>query len=578
MSRIIILPAGLQNQIAAGEVVERPSSVVKELLENSLDAGAQSIHVHLEEGGLALVEVVDDGYGMQYQDMTLAVHRHATSKIASMQDLAAVQSFGFRGEALPSIASVSRLRLSSRPKGQDEGNFLEILYGNHLDHGPEAMNPGTRVRVQNLLANLPARLKFLKTRGTEGKRCSEIFIRLALTNLEVDLELFSDGRNLYRFFRDETLRDRLSRVWPEQICRDLRDVELDQGDFRVHGLTSMPENAQARGERMLFYVNNRAVRDKILISALKQAYKGRLLSREYPQAVIFLDLPPAEVDVNVHPAKSEVRFRNEKHIFSLVSRAVARSLEQNHFAVPDKPPEDKGLDMDPEINLDTTYRTGPREARPEMPVFQEDFRHEIAPDYGDSSPRKMPAPVHVPGPGLSYLGQIENSYLVFMKDTGRMLVIDQHGAHERIVFEDLKQENRKVQTRLLAIPVHVALHQAERSLLEEIWSKLGGLGFVLELQDEKTLLVKGLPDFMSSGQGLEALRSMLQDKVRDMDNILIALACKSAVKSNRPLTRDEALGLAHQLMQCKEMNFCPHGRPICMDLGSRELERLFKRR
>ena len=575
MSRIKVLPPGLQNQIAAGEVVERPSSVVKELVENSLDAGARSVQVYLEQGGQALVEVVDDGKGMLPQDMALAVTRHATSKIFSMQDLASVRSFGFRGEALPSIASVSRLRLASCFQDRAEGYFLEILYGDQLEEGPEAMDPGTRIRVQNLLANIPARLKFLKTKSTEGKKCSENFIRLALANLEVDLELYSERRNLYRFFKNESLQDRLSRVWPEQVCRDLKDVELDQGDFRVHGVASSPENVQSRGERMLFYVNNRAVKDKTLISALKQAYKGRLLAREYPQAVIFLKIPPEEVDVNVHPAKSEVRFRNERHVFSLVSRAVSKVLDKNYFAVPELPSGDVDADRK---TAGPSYRPSHWESRPEMPVFREDFRHETAPDYGDRPLQKTVSPAHAPDIGLSYLGQVENSYLVFLNPSGRLLVIDQHGAHERVVFEDLKNNQGAVQSRMLAMPLQIELHQAEKSLLEEIWSMLGALGFVLELLDDRLMQVKGLPDIVTSGEGLEALRSMLEDKTRDMDGILIALACRTAIKSGSSLTPDEALGLAHKLMQCREMNFCPHGRPICMDLGSRELERLFKRR
>jgi len=575
LSRIKVLPPGLQNQIAAGEVVERPSSVVKELVENSLDAGAGSVQVYLEQGGQALVEVIDDGSGMLPREMALAVTRHATSKIFSMQDLTSVQSFGFRGEALPSIASVSRLRLASCVQGQDEGNFLEIMYGDQLQEGPEAMTPGTRVTVKNLLANIPARLKFLKTKSTEGKKCSENFIRLALANLEVELELYSEGRSLYRFFRQESLKDRLLKVWPEQVCRDLKKVELDQGDFRVHGVASSPENAQARGERMLFYVNNRAVKDKTLFSALKQAYKGRLLSREYPQAVIFLELPPEEVDVNVHPAKSEVRFRNERHVFSLVSRAVGKVLDKNYFEVPEMPAGDVDADRK---TLGSSYRPCPGLTSPEMPVFREDFRHETAPDYGDRPAKKPAPPAHVPDMGLSYLGQVENSYLVFLNSSGRLLVVDQHGAHERVIFEELKNRQGSVQSRMLAMPIHIELHQAEKSLLEEIWSILRSLGFVLELQGERLLQVKGLPDIVSTGEGVEALRSMLEDKTRDMDGVLIALACRTSIKSGSSMTRDEALGLAHKLMQCKEMNFCPHGRPICMDLGGKELERLFKRR
>ncbi len=590
MNRIKILSSGLQNQIAAGEVVERPASVVKELLENSLDAGASNVRVRVEQGGQALVEVIDNGSGMDPADMSLAVTRHATSKIFSLQDLLQVQSLGFRGEALPSIASVSQLYLASCEPDKSEGYFLEMLYGETLDQGPVAMSPGTRVRVQNLLANIPARLKFLKTQSTESKRCVESFVRTALAHLDVDMELVVDNRTVYRFYRDETLLDRLHKIWPEQICQGLREFHLEQSGFKVYGLASTPDNAQARGERMYFYVNTRAVKDKMLISSLRQAYQGRLLSREYPQAILFLEVPPEEVDVNVHPAKSEVRFKSEKYIFPLIVRAVSQifeagakeGAEQFVSGTLDFSGQDFGAGV---ASRGEGYGRGKSltETRPEMPLVQESIPREQEyvqgpqPEGAGFSEKGQMSSLEQ-GWGFNYLGQVQGTYLLFMKPDGRLLLIDQHGAHERILFEQTKQEQKSIQSRRLAVPVQMSLHPAEKKVLEDVWMSLRSLGFILELRDESHLDILGLPDFLPSREGMEALRSILGEKSTDLDSMLIMLACSTAIKAGQALTPDEATELAKKLMHCENMNFCPHGRPICLDLGSRELERLFKRR
>ena len=559
--------------------MERPASVVKELMENSLDAGASSVKVRLEKGGQVLIEVVDDGEGMEPDEIALAVTRHATSKISSLENLFAVQSFGFRGEALPSIASVSRLYLGSCLRGGNEGYFLEMLYGENVEQGPVAMSPGTRVRVQNLLANIPARLKFLKTTNTEARRCTESFIRMALARLEVDMELELDGRTLYRFFRDETLEERLARIWPEQVCRGLRKFYLEQGECKVHGMASAPENAQARGDRMYFYVNDRPVRDRMLISALRQAYKGRLLSREYPQVVMFLQIPSKEVDVNVHPAKSEVRFRNEKQIFSLVVRAVGGVLGESPVAETEHDPVLSATGQNKNQDSLSLQAGDYMEKNLELPGFQKDFTAEKALDY-PYRPEEVTrqSGLYSEDMKLTYLGQVEKTYLLFLKTSGRILIMDQHGAHERIIFEQTKSEAEHIQSRWLAMPVQIHLHPSEKTVLEDGWETLKSLGFRLEIQENSNLQISGLPDFLSSKDGLDILRSILTEKTRDLDEVLVLLSCRTALKAGQGLTPDEAMGLAHRLMQCKNRQFCPHGRPICLEIGSRELERLFKRR
>lgn len=330
VSRIQVLPSDLCNQIAAGEVVERPASVVKELVENSLDAWATRVDVRLENGGQGLIRVQDNGSGVLPDELSLAVLRHATSKIRKVTDLDSIHSYGFRGEALPSIASVSDFSMASAVHGEDGGvvsSVIRVSFGERSGVEPSSLHQGTVVEVRDLFSKVPARLKFLKSPATEVKRCLEWLERQALARTDVAFSLTSDGKALLQCLPGETLAARLARMWPPQIVEALAPFDAERCGVRVHGLAARPDVSQPHGSRILIFVNGRSVTDKRVYGAVRQAYEGRITSRDYPQAVVFVELDPAEVDVNVHPAKSEVRFRDEAAVYAAVLTAVRSALQ-----------------------------------------------------------------------------------------------------------------------------------------------------------------------------------------------------------------------------------------------------------
>lgn len=633
---IHVLPASLRNQIAAGEVVERPSSVVKELVENSIDAGSTQVDVVVERGGQGFISVKDNGLGVAADELKLAVTRHATSKISNVDDLTAITSFGFRGEALPSIASVSRFKMSSFRKGADEGWFINVEGGDVVEEGPAAIPGGTSVDVRDLFFNVPARLKFLKTETTEARRCNQVLFKIALANVAAGFTFVSNGREQFRLPAGQSLPERLSVFWPRNICESLLAFSHEAGEMKVHGCAGIPGLAQGRGDRIIMFVNGRPVQDKLLLSAIRGAYKGRLISREYPQAVLFLELPPDLVDVNVHPAKMEVRFQEERAVFSIIRNGIGQALSRYELGIVEgenpldrqfemsarpaaqekKLSESVALPIEPGAkfsswnefkNTDFTALADDSDVVSGLPKvdftippdrshgFENEYRVEpdmvreqpmdytvqgmSVPDseterYGSS----LAGPVYVPGSRIEYLGQVADTYLVLKLPNGYLGLLDQHAAHERVIYENMKSQRTRGESRPLALPIDLVLHPSEVQRVQEMWEDLQSAGFMLELESGQTLSMRGIPPGLETGVAREYLKAAVDGQAKTLDDLWIMLSCKSAIKANLPLAVDEALSLLEAWVKCPQREYCPHGRPVLVSWSALEMEKLFKRK
>jgi len=665
---IRVLPPELQNQIAAGEVVERPASVVKELVENSLDAGAARVSVDIEGGGQGLIVITDDGRGMDPAELPLALTRHATSKIADIRDLHHIRSFGFRGEALPAVASISRLKITSKSEQYPEASFVEVEFGKIVGQGPAASRTGTRIEIRDLFANLPARLKFLRSPSTEGKRCIEAVTRMALARLDVAFKIGVGGELRQRFLSGQDLLGRLAGVWPPAVVEGLIEVAHAAGGYAVSGLAADPRVSQGNASRIYFYVNGRPVTDRILMRAAIDAYKGKLVSREYPALVLFVTTPPEDVDVNVHPAKTEVRFRDEGRVFAVVRQAVSQALAGptlsmgvTYFASgPDMgvrenaaPLSGPGAGPEP---VDGEKFSGRRdflsptgaddEARPASrqsfgeavsgwihgrgpatsgggrgePESGRDWRGQRRPpddrresagepgfDSGSGFAARTARPEAKPsgprfGPAFDgpadrsperpgdwaaeagalktgeYLGQIAGTYLALRRGDATLTLLDQHAAHERVIYAAMHRARTQGDSRRLAAPLEMPLHPAEAARLDKLYAELRSVGFLLERPATGRLLVKGAPPTLSPGKAKEYLEFALSGQAKTLDDLWIMLSCKAAIKAGCVLARDEALALLTAWEKTPDKEYCPHGRPAVVTLGLKELEKLFKRR
>jgi DNA mismatch repair protein MutL len=591
--RIHLLSPEVASQIAAGEVVERPASVVKELLENSLDAGAKLIKINVREAGIRLVEVSDDGCGIPVEEIRLSIERHATSKLSSADDLFKIETLGFRGEALASISSVARLTITSRFTGSTTGGRLHM----EADHAGEVQTVGspvgTVVTVEDLFFNVPARLKFLKHPTTERRHIDEMVTRYALAYPHVQFRLYQDERPALMTSGNGNRREILASLYGIEVARQMLEVLAEEDDLSVRGYISPISLTRSNRREIGFFVNGRPVSDPALGTALVQAYHTLLMVGRYPISMLFLQLPAETVDVNVHPTKAEVRFKNADLVFRGVQRAVRRALLA-HTPVPSiggslhwYPPADLGTgrQIDPAWSISSDLKENP----PSMDVPVSGLSANITP--------RQAGLVSMGIPLLRLVGQIASAYLVAEGPDG-LYLIDQHAAHERVLFENFMAMRAtsnqtepgaltsNIPSQSLLQPVSVDLPPASARLIEEQLPVLNRLGFQVELFGKGSYLVRSIPSLLVGMDPSAALSVIVEDFEEDETPLqaesearIIARVCKrAAIKAGQALSADEQKALLADLEACQSPRTCPHGRPTMIHLSVDLLERQFGRR
>jgi len=575
---IKILAPEVAAKIAAGEVVERPSSVVKELLENSLDAAATQITIEVQGGGTQLIRVTDDGHGIPAQDVNLAFYRHATSKLSDASDLDSIATMGFRGEALPSIAAVARVSMVTRPHDAEVGREVHLGWGEEVRSSPKGCSQGTSVAVQGLFENLPARRKFLKSASGERSRISDLVTRYALAFPEVGFRLVVDGRNTLTSPGNGSLADALVSVYGADTAGSLLEVSWeDTGDgYGVRGFISSPSMHRANRTYITFLVNRRWIQSPLLSFALAESYQGFLPERRHPLTVLNLSVPLADADVNVHPAKREVRFLQENSVFSALQRGVRAAL------VAFSPVPEMSSAGAPTAGTGPTTDSTAARFNPSTGAMWDGQQRSMPLD--SALVQDDPTPVEAMS-SLRILGQIRNTYLV-AEGTDGMYLLDQHAAHERVLFEKVSKEvaGQTPQSQALLEPESVELSTAQEEIVQSSAGLLERFGFVLEPFGERTYLLRAVPAVVTDAHGGKALLEVLdlmayEGLLREREETLAAsIACHSAVRAGMGLSQVEMEELVHQLQSCDSPHTCPHGRPTIVHLSSHHLEREFGRR
>lgn len=587
------LPDQLISQIAAGEVIERPSAVVKELLENALDAGATRLTIRLEAGGVKRIAITDDGCGIPPEQLPLALARHATSKIASLSDLENVMTLGFRGEALASIASVAQLTITSRSEGQPHAWQVSGHEPAHTT--PASGTQGTVIDVQDLYFNTPARRKFLKSEQTEFGHCAEVVRRIALARPDVQFTLTHNGKTIDHW-QESTLEQRSAQILGDEFAQASLPLDETAGPIRLHGHVGLPTAARARADSQYFYVNGRFVRDKLLTHAVRSAYQDVLHGDRFPSYVMMLDLDPALVDVNVHPSKIEVRFRDSRAVHQFVFHAVSRTLGRTSATAQGAAP----APVPSSSNALPWINARPRQAT--LGVAQDTARYGALFSEAMASPTSAVsnAPAFAPRTGgadsedsddehpLGFaLAQLHGIYVLAQNQRGLVLV-DMHAAHERILYEQFKQslDADAVQLQPLLIPVTFVADPVEVGTAEENRDTLAALGFDIAVMSPTTLAVRAIPALLKNSDAQSLARDVLRDLrefggsrvlIERRNEMLGTLACHTAVRANRLLSVPEMNALLRQMEATERADQCNHGRPTWVQLALSDLDKLFLR-
>jgi DNA mismatch repair protein MutL len=587
VSKIHRLPPDLANQIAAGEVVERPASVVKELVENAIDAGARRISIHVEMGGKKQVRVEDDGEGMEPEDARLAIERHATSKIRSADDLAAIMTLGFRGEALPSIASVSHFMLRTRARGRPSGTELRVNGGVIASEVEAAASEGTVVEVNDLFYNLPARRKFLKSDAGESAQVSRVTTQLALSYPEIGITLTSAGRKVLQCPPAGSLRDRLYQLYGERD--DLIDVSKEAGGLRITGFAAaLASQGPTRGPQHVF-INRRIVKDRTIAHAIIDSYSQASIKERSPEVHLFIEMPADSLDVNVHPTKAEVRFRDQSLVHEVVRRALMEAIGSS--STPQLQLRQEVVEQDPVAMAIPNILSGgefpSRWISPENAARDAQLTSAIGRALVEHAPEPKPA---APGDDIRPmipLGQFRDTFIVAVDNEG-IAIIDQHVAHERVLFERVMERltASRLESQRLLVPLLLEFAPAGYQALLTRAGELDRLGYEIEAFGDTTIKVSSVPGLLRTEDSSRALKALAEDlegldrgvTVQEaLQRMAATTACHAAVKANYPLTYEKMAHILGELRATAYSTVCPHGRPVMLRLTRREIEKNFER-
>jgi DNA mismatch repair protein MutL len=593
MPTIHPLPDILISQIAAGEVVERPAAALKELLENSLDAGATEIRVHLELGGTQLIRVADNGVGIDATQLNLALARHATSKIASLEDLECVASLGFRGEALASIASIARVRLASRAHGAQLAYQIQADGSAPGEVQPTALTAGTTIEVRDLFFNTPARRKFLKSAATEYAHCNDVFQRIALARPDVSFSLHHNDRAV-QLWRGQDMAERIAAVLGTDFNQAAVNVAETTAGLSVHGMSALPAYSRASRDAQYMFVNGRFVRDKLLAHALKQAYHDILHHDRHPAYCLFLTLDPALVDVNVHPAKTEVRFRDSRAVHQFIYHAINKSLAGRAGQAPAATVQIGTTSTDTtHISSHATPHYAPRpsyapsyQAAMPLGIAQPENYYDLI--SRDTAPAAIQPAVSADNHPLGYaLGQLHGIYILAQNQAGLVLV-DMHAAHERIMYEKFKTalDQQTIASQPLLIPIAVNVDELDVATAAEHADALNMMGFEIAPLSPTSLAIRAIPQLLQTADPAQLTRDLLREfrtsgasnaLTEQRNERLSTLACHSAVRANRQLSITEMNALLRDMEKTERANQCNHGRPTWFQISLTELDKMFMR-
>ena len=611
MPQIKVLSKELSELIAAGEVVERPASAVKEMIENSLDAGAKRITVEIERGGITYIRITDDGSGIAREDVRTAFLRHATSKIKSQRDLESIKTLGFRGEALASLSAVARVEMLTRTADEEYGTHYVIEGGEEVLLEDSGCPKGTTIIVRDLFYNTPARMKFLKKDATEGAAVAGVVARVAISNPDVCFKFIRDSKQVFLTPADGLLKSAIYGVLGKEYCKDLLEVNGEDGAIKVMGYCSAPFACRASRSGQYIYLNGRLVISKTVIAAAEQAYKNSIMVGKFPAFVLFVDMPYESVDVNVHPAKTEVRFADEKAVFSAVYAAVKGALSVSaprpQISLENKPKDTFFANMDTgrfkQIAADIDNKKDFNQSRlndDNMPFFlRKDFvGHIQSEEQSHANERAKPTFVKTQNTvsftsdikqdenpitdGVILIGEAFNTYIIVQRGES-VFILDKHACHERILFNKLKSET-EIESQALLAPASVHLSDRQYSAILESGEALLKAGIEVEDFGNETVIVRAVPAALSkedvSDIIIEAAENLLSGdsgEVSLIDDILHTVACKAATKAGYISSKEELLTLAKRVLENNDILYCPHGRPVAIELKKRELEKRFGR-